>query len=143
MDTAQNLIKGTVSDNNGIFVFNDLHQTNYTVILSYNGYTSYTSPKLQLTNGQKLDLGTITLGEPVIDLNEVEVVARRALIEVYADKMVFNVGGSINASGNNGLDLLGKAPGITIDPDGNISVLGKGVSVYLSMDDRHSCQVLI
>ncbi len=138
MDTAQNLIKGTVSNDEGVFTFDDLRQTNYTIILSYTGYSNYISPLLQVTKGQQLDLGTITLGEPVVNLNEVEVVARRAMIEVYADKMVFNVDGSINSSGNNGLDLLGKAPGITIDPDGNISVLGKGgVRVFINGRPTH------
>ena len=55
------------------------------------------------------------------------------MIEVKADKLVFNVSSSPSASGTNGLDLLKKSPGVTLDLDNSISVLGKSnVQVYLN-----------
>ncbi len=133
LDSAQNLIKGTVSDESGHFSFADLSPGSYTLSISYTGYSPFTPDPITLTKGQDLDLGMITFQSSAIDLSEVEVTAQRALIEVYADKMVFNVDGSANASGNNGLELLGKAPGVSIDPDGNIIVLGKGgVRIYIN-----------
>ncbi|MEL6141049.1 MAG: outer membrane beta-barrel family protein, partial [Bacteroidota bacterium] len=52
--------------------------------------------------------------------------------EVKPDRTVFNVQGTINAVGDNGLDLLRKAPGVTVDNNDNINVLSRsGVLVYV------------
>src|SRR5207302_3959743 len=66
------------------------------------------------------------------ELSEVNVQGKKPMIEVRADKMIFNVEGSINATGSNAFELLQKSPGISIDKDDNISMQGKnGVSVYI------------
>ncbi|MCF8237737.1 MAG: TonB-dependent receptor family protein [Saprospiraceae bacterium] len=133
LDSTQHLVKGSVSDEFGHFSFTGLSPGVYALSISYIGYSPFSPDPVTLTKNQALDLGTVTFRSSAIDLKEVEVTTKRALIEVYADKMVFNVDGSANASGNNGLELLGKAPGVAIDPDGNIIVLGKGgVRVYIN-----------
>ena len=54
------------------------------------------------------------------------------MIEVRADKTVFNVEASINATGSNALELLQKSPGIQVDNNENISMKGKsGVRGYV------------
>ncbi len=54
------------------------------------------------------------------------------MIEVKADKTVFNVENSINATGSNAFELLQKSPGVTTDKDDNISMQGKnGVKIYI------------
>lgn len=46
--------------------------------------------------------------------------------------MVVNVEGTINATGNDGIDLLRRSPGVIVDKDDNISMMGKsGVEVYI------------
>ncbi|MCR4665333.1 MAG: TonB-dependent receptor [Paludibacteraceae bacterium] len=52
------------------------------------------------------------------------------------DKLVMNVADSPFAMGSNGQDLLKKAPGVNIDKDGNVTVNGKSVNVYV--DSRPS-----
>lgn len=53
-------------------------------------------------------------------------------MEVRADKTILNVEGTINAVGNDAMELLRKSPGIMIDKDDNISLAGKnGVQVYI------------
>ena len=54
------------------------------------------------------------------------------MVEVKADKMILNVEGTINAVGNDALELLRKSPGVMIDKDDNISLSGKnGVQIYI------------
>lgn len=54
-----------------------------------------------------------------------------------ADKTVLNVEGSINAVGQDALELLRKSPGVLVDKDENISLSGKNrVQVYI--DGRSS-----
>src|SRR5690606_40281874 len=50
-----------------------------------------------------------------------------------ADKIIFNVSSTPSASGSNGLELLSKSPGVLVDMDRNISLLGKGgVQIYIN-----------
>lgn len=46
--------------------------------------------------------------------------------------MILNVEGTINAVGNDALELLRKSPGVMVDKDDNLSLAGKnGVQVYI------------
>ncbi len=71
------------------------------------------------------------LSEETRLLAEVEVKAKKPLIERQMDKLVVNVSASPLAAGSNGNDLLRRSPGVHIDKDGNITVNGKSVEVYI------------
>lgn len=65
-------------------------------------------------------------------LREVTVRARPPLIRREIDRTVINVEASISSAGSNVLELMRKLPGVQVDPDGQISLNGKGgVTVYL------------
>jgi len=67
-------------------------------------------------------------------IQEVEVVGKRKLIERKIDRLVFNVENSITAIGGDALDALRTTPGVRIQND-QISMVGKsGMSVMI--DDR-------
>ena len=78
-----------------------------------------------------IDLGKLKMNfNP--DLATVNVVTIRPIIEVKPDMTVFNVEGTLNATGANGFDLLRKAPGVIIDNNNNIVLEGKsGVQIYV------------
>ncbi len=81
------------------------------------------------TKVSKLDTdSTFVLHE---SLNEVVVKSKRPLVEYKMDKIVMNVSASPFALGSNGEDILRKAPGVRIDNEGNITVNGKSVEVYI------------
>jgi hypothetical protein len=71
------------------------------------------------------------LDEETEQLREVEVKAKKPLIERQMDKLVVNVSASPLSAGSNGNDVLRRAPGVRIDKDGNITVNGKGVEIYV------------
>ena len=71
------------------------------------------------------------LKEETEHLAEVEVKARKPLVERQMDKLVLNVSASPLSAGSNGNDILRRAPGVRIDKDGNITVNGKSVEVYV------------
>ena len=64
-------------------------------------------------------------------LQTVQVTAKAPIIEQQMDKLVMNVAQSAFAQGNNALDLLRKAPGVSIDKDGNVKLNGQAVSVWI------------
>ncbi len=133
LDAADSsFIKGEITDLDGTFTLAGLSTGSYRCEVSMVGYASQ-SIEFQL----KKQTGVLSLGDIVLDgsqdLAEVEVTARKALVEVRADMLVFNVAASPSASGVNGLDLLRKAPGVKVDKDNNILLLGKaGVQIHIN-----------
>lgn len=96
---------------------------------SYVGYrTEYRNLSIPLKGDS---VGVFRLSEETEQLAEVEIKAKKPLIERQMDKLVMNVSASPFAIGSNGQDVLKRAPGVRIDQDGNITVNGKSVEVYI------------
>jgi outer membrane receptor protein involved in Fe transport len=125
------MVKADITSDDGTFILEMIPQGKYFAEASYVGMTSSIIPVFEL-NMANYSLPTITLKADAKLLDEVVVSAQRALIEVKADRTVFNVQGTINSAGENGLNLLRKAPGVLVDNNNNISVLGRaGVLLYV------------
>lgn len=130
--TDSSLVKADVTDATGAFELmvaqTGKYLLNYTII----GFEKTFSPVFEVKNGQGFDAGTITLQAASNKLQDVTVTSRKPMIEIKADKTVFNVENSINATGSNALELLQKSPGIQVDNNENISMKGKtGVRIYV------------
>ena len=124
--------KGEVTSSDGVFRMEGVREGSYWVKVDYVGYEGFNSEVFMLESGQVYNMPTIQLSPSSSDLAEVQVKAKRALIEVQPDKTVFNVEGSINATGNTALELLKKSPGVVVDNNDNIILSGKnGVQVYI------------
>jgi iron complex outermembrane recepter protein len=127
------LVKGALSNEDGSFLMENVTPGNYFVQIRNIEFQTYISNLINVEPGEKIVLDPIQLSPAINQLGEVVVTAEKALIEIHPDKMVYNVSASANSSGNNGLELLAKAPGVTIDMDNNISVQGKsGVLIFIN-----------
>jgi hypothetical protein len=126
------VIKYTVSDAKGKFAFADVAGGRYFLYVSHIGYTPVSSPVFDLKSGSSTDLPPFRLVRSAGAMTAVTVNGRRPPVEVRADKTILNVEGTINAVGQNALDLLRKSPGVMVDKDDNISLSGKSVSkIYI------------
>ncbi|GGI57965.1 TonB-dependent receptor domain-containing protein [Winogradskyella haliclonae] len=129
-------IKAAVTENDGKFTVKNLDNGKYTMTITSLGFEKYTSQIFSITNSEK-DLGAIKLNPAAESLDEVVVKSEKPMVQVMADKTVFNVQNTINAAGDSGFDLLRKAPGVIIDNNDNLIVEGKtGVLIYI--DDKPS-----
>ena len=127
------IIKSEISNVMGDFHFKDVSPGEYKLRIDHIEHETYFSDEFQLNSNQIKVFQKIVLKTMVNNLDEVVVSHKKAMIEVKADKLIFNVASSPSASGTNGLDLLKKSPGVTLDIDNSISLLGKGnVQVYLN-----------
>ncbi len=127
-----NLVKVESSDETGVFQIQRINAGDYYLVASYVGMPDLVKSPLEITNDQKLDLGVIQFEPAATELQEVAVKASRAMVEVKPDRTVFNVQGTINSVGDDAISLLRKAPGVTVDNNDNISVLGRtGVLLYV------------
>lgn len=125
------MVKADLTADDGTFRLDMLSSGKYFGEASYIGMHSETTSFFDL-NQVNYTLPTIIMAPDSKLLGEVVVSAQRALIEVKADRTVFNVQGTINSAGENGLNLLRKAPGILVDNNNNVSVLGRsGVLLYV------------
>jgi iron complex outermembrane receptor protein len=126
------IAKVEVSDESGIFRFREIPAGNYHLKTTYVGAGDLWQSNIQLSENEQMDLGILKFGTEVIELTGATVTASRVMVEVKPDRTIFNVDGTINSVGSDGLSLLRKAPGVTIDNNDNISVLGRaGVLVYV------------
>ena len=125
------VVKLVATGDNGVYSFNTIQPGRYLVNTSYVGYVQAYSEVFEFT-GSKVTVPVITISKPSGDLAGVVVTSKKPIIEVKADKMILNVEGTINAVGNDALELLRKSPGVMVDKDDNLSLAGKnGVQVYI------------
>ncbi|MFP5041852.1 TonB-dependent receptor domain-containing protein [Parasediminibacterium sp. JCM 36343] len=128
------LIKAGISDKDGSFELSTNREGSFLLSYTIVGFEKKFSPVFELGNGKTTYAAPkISLAIAQGKLQEVTVsAARKPLIEVKADKMVFNVENSINATGSDAMELLQKSPGVQVDNNDNISMKGKtGVRVYV------------
>ena len=124
LDKDSSLLTGAITDDEGKYEINvqrdNVQSTkDFIIQASYVGYqTAFGGPDF-------------VLREETERLKEVEVKAKKPLIERQMDKLVVNVSASPLAAGSNGNDILRRAPGVRIDKDGNITVNGKGVEIWI------------
>lgn len=124
------LVKATISDEAGNFIIKELQPGSYYLQLNSLGFAPYTSAAISLN--ESMTLPQIVLEEAAEALDQVTIVAEKPIVEVLADKTVFNVDKTINATGSTGFELLRKAPGVLIDNNNSIIVEGKaGVQIYI------------
>jgi iron complex outermembrane receptor protein len=120
-----------MTDENGAYIFEQIPSGVYQVEVSYLGLGTGKTPSFEVLN-KDIQLDPIDLRLGNNELAEVTIVGRRPMIEVKPDRTTFNVQGTINAAGDNGLQLLRKAPGIVLDNNDNIIMMGRtGVLIYV------------
>ena len=128
------LTKGAISDIDGKFLFENVGAGRYLVAAQQIGYQkTYSAPFVIDEATPAHELPALAMSEEAKNLTEVKVVAQKPFIEQQVDRTVMNVENSIVASGNTALEVLEKAPGVTIDRQNDqIQLKGKaGVIVYI------------
>ncbi|MFD2520846.1 TonB-dependent receptor domain-containing protein [Emticicia soli] len=132
----ENILKSSFTDVDGKFEFESLKYDTLTLAISYVGMDKYTSAKIILNaQNSNIDLGTITLASNATELQEVAVKAQKAFVVQKIDRTVVNPEALISNAGVTSLEVLEKAPGVSVDVNGNISLRGKG-GVVVFVDDK-------
>lgn len=69
------------------------------------------------------------------ELNTISISGKKPLLERRDGKVIMNIAGSTLATDNSAMEILSRAPGVTVDNDGNISLKGKG-GVTIMIDGK-------
>jgi hypothetical protein len=128
------LVKGNIADTDGSFSIESLNNQAYILHITAVGYKKY----YQAFTIQNKDIAfePIQLSVESQALNEVQVTARKQLIERSGDKMIMNIEASPTAAGLNGLELMEKVPGVTVDRNTETIKLKGKDGVLIMIDDR-------
>lgn len=137
------LVKGAVADAGGLFELAPIAEGRYLVAATQVGFQKTYSQPFALRAGQTVALPELRMAEAAKQLNEVKVTAQKPFIEQQIDKTVVNVENSVVSAGSTALEVLERAPGVTVDREGNISLKGKadvrvmidGKPTYLTAQD--------
>jgi outer membrane receptor protein involved in Fe transport len=126
------LAKAEYASEDGSFKMLNIEPGDYWLKASFVGLPDYISELLIVQANNTTKIPPVVLDQVGTELAEVVVTALKPLIEVKPDKTVFNVEGSINATGNTAFELMRKAPGLIVDNNDNIILLGKsGVKIFI------------
>jgi len=126
------LIKLNISDVNGRYAFSSIPGGLYFVTVSHVGYVPANSAAFAVKGDGAITIPGISLTPVARDLQQAQVTTTKPLVEVKSDRLVLNIENSINSIGEDVLDLLRKAPGVTVDNTNTLGINGKnGVQVYV------------
>lgn len=126
------VVKLAATNANGQYSFTGINAGNYFVAVSHIGHVTKYSTAFEVNGTGDVTVPEMALVKSSGNLKEVVVAARKPMVEIKADKTVLNVEGSVNAVGQDALELLRKSPGVMVDKDDNITLSGKnGVQVYV------------
>ncbi|WP_209401068.1 outer membrane beta-barrel family protein [Pseudozobellia sp. WGM2] len=130
------MVKGAMSDDLGSFLIEKVPAGTYYVAASILGFKTYNSAIFEIAPNEKKEFGTLQLEEESFELEGVTVTSTKPLIQNKVDRVVLNIENSVLATGNTAMDILQKAPGVTVD-NGVLSLIGKS-NVLILINGRQT-----
>ncbi|MBD1393477.1 outer membrane beta-barrel family protein [Mucilaginibacter glaciei] len=128
------VVKGTLSNDAGKYTLDHIAAGTYIIAATNMGYVKSCSPTFEVTGTQtNVLVPVIKMAAGSRTLQTVTITSSKPLIERKLDRTVMNIENSVLAAGNSAMEILERAPGVTIDKDDNISLKGKqGVTVMIN-----------
>jgi len=127
------IVKGTLSSETGKYTFDHVNSGAYIIKATVVGYQAATKMLTVTDSSPNLIVPALKMLPGTQTLNTVSIAASKPLIEHKIDRTIMNVENSVLAAGNTAMDILERAPGVSVDKDDNISLKGKqGVTVMIN-----------
>lgn len=139
--TDTSFLRGVITDEQGVFNINN--DTVATVLrLSAVGYeTRFVAVPNTRDGGPtglgKIDMGTLVMHEGAMLLDVVKVTEKRPLYTVDGEKNLYNVAEDASIQTGNASDALQNAPGVEVDVEGNVTLNGQSVTVWINDRPSH------
>ena len=134
LNRDSSLAKATATDEQGQFVFEKVKAGYYLLTATAIGYQKNHSAVFEADG----PVPVLVLQETSTQLIEIQVVTKRPFIEQQLDRTVVNVANSIVGSGSTALEVLTKAPGITVDFQREAIELRGKEGVVVQIDGKQS-----
>jgi len=120
----EKIIEGTITDSKGRFYMNKIRSGKYQISVSYIGYDLQTIDFELTKKKPDVRLADILLVANAEMLSEVKISEQKPIFENKIDKTVYNAENDMNEGLNDATDVLRKAPLLTVDLEGEVSLRG-------------------
>jgi outer membrane receptor protein involved in Fe transport len=134
--TDSTLVESAQTNEGGVFLFSKIPVGTYYIEIDLIGYQKSIKRPIILDAGhQNMKLGVIVLQTMVEQLKTVDISVKKPLIERKDGEIIINVSTSPLAAGSTAMEILSRVPGVTLDNEGNASLMGKP-SVSIMIDGK-------
>ena len=124
-DAAKKIITGGITDLEGKFKIKNIPEGISYLEVQYIGYTTYLKEIKISTASRRINLGTVSLTESSVALDEVVVRAETSTVVQKIDRKVINVGKDLTSAGATASELLNNVQSVSVDSQtGNLSLRG-------------------
>ena len=131
-------ISGSTSDENGNFKVGPLDFGAYSVAVTFVGYETQKRDNIILSAANpNVTTGPIALKATNLNLEEVEIIGKKELIEEKVDRTVYHAEKDKTTLGGDATDVMRRVPMVSVDFDGNVSVRGSQ-NVKILIDNKPS-----
>lgn len=131
-DSSQ--VKGTLSEMDGEFSFQNIKKGNYLMEISHVGYKSHRQ-SFQFGGDSIYDAGTIQLKEKSTGIKKVMVLGKRIKAKDEGNKTTYFINKKMHKASNTGVDVVKLIPGVQLDMMQNLSLEG-GQNIIILVNDR-------
>ena len=125
------LLEGTITDESGVFSFQELGLSPYYFLVNFIGYEE-TKVEVELNKNKTfIYLKKVKVNQSSVALNEVSVIEDKPIYESKMEKIVYNAENDLNESLDDATDALRKTPLLSVDLEGNVSLRGSSNVKFL------------
>jgi hypothetical protein len=124
------LLSTTRANNNGQFILNTLYEGKYILMITYPQYADFID-KIELANGQELNLGKVYLNTKVNLLKDVIIKNTLSAIRVKGDTTEYKADSFRVTPNADVQELIKKMPGFQVNSKGEITTQGEKVNKVL------------
>ncbi len=130
------LIKTEVTDEHGRYIIKNVPPGEFVVQASSVGYETSKSSLLKVAR-QSVAVDDMILKPESQTIDAVTVEGQVPLVQQRDGKLILNVENSTLAAGNNALEVVQRAPGVSVDKDENLQLMGQQ-GVNITIDGRQT-----
>ena len=133
---AKAVLKTAVTDDKGEYQMHNVPDGKFLLEVSAIGYAKTFSEEFE-AKGNPMDIPLIVLVPQQKNIEVVDVNRELPLVRNVHGKLVLHVENTALAAGNNALEVVKKAPGVGVDKDDNLTLMGQA-GINVTIDGRQT-----
>lgn len=135
------MVQGVMTEGLGEFFLHDIHPGKFYLKVLFIGFKPAQYSGIVVFDSN-VEIPPIVLRRASTKLEEVTVVSEKGMFENQAGKLVYNVEGNINATGESADELLQNIPSVSLNMDDKVTVRGSKATVLIDGVESNLSEML-